>query len=213
MLYRYIRVDFLWRRMTRKVRSEVARTRSHWTRGHIRGHIIVKCPDVSEEPIPSILGRRIVYATSKQLRPTHIGFTRVNLKQWICHIWGFHGGDYEECCLLGYIDPGCISQETHYISATESSQLMLCKIWGFHGGDYEECRLLGYKNPFRTSQETHYVSATERSRLMLCKTWGFHGGDYEECRPLGCYAVWFLQERTFRRTISPPLLGGKESAS
>jgi hypothetical protein len=30
------------------------------------------------------------------------------------------------------------SQETHYVSATESSRLMLSKIWGFHGGDYEE---------------------------------------------------------------------------
>jgi hypothetical protein len=37
-------------------------------------------------------------------------------------------------------------QETHYVSATEPSQLMLCKIWGFHGGDYEECRLRGYRN-------------------------------------------------------------------
>jgi hypothetical protein len=61
------------------------------------------------------------------------------------------------------------SQETGYVSATESSRLMLCKILGFHGGDYEECRLLGYKTPVRTSQETHYVSATESSPLMLCK--------------------------------------------
>jgi hypothetical protein len=60
-------------------------------------------------------------------------------------------------------------QETQYVSATESSWLMVCKIWGFHGGDYEECRLLGYKNPVRTSQETHYVSTTEPSRLILCK--------------------------------------------
>jgi hypothetical protein len=34
------------------------------------------------------------------------------------------------------------SQETHYVSATESSQLMLCKISWFHGSDYEECRRL-----------------------------------------------------------------------
>jgi hypothetical protein len=47
------------------------------------------------------------------------------------------------------------SQETHYFSARESSQLMLCKILLFHGGDYEEWRLLGYKNPVHTSQETH----------------------------------------------------------
>jgi hypothetical protein len=70
-----------------------------------------------------------------------------------CKIWGFHVGDYEECRLLGYRNPVRTSQETHYVSATEPSRLMLCKIWGFHGSDYEECRLLGYKNPVRTSQE------------------------------------------------------------
>jgi hypothetical protein len=81
----------------------------------------------------------------------------------------FHCGDYEECRLLGYKTPVRTSQETHYVFATESSQLMLFKIRGFHGGDYEECRLLGYRNPFRTSQETHYVFATESSQLMLFK--------------------------------------------
>jgi hypothetical protein len=110
----------------------------------------------------------------------------------LCKIWGFHGGDCEEFCILGYNKPVCTSQETHYISATESSQLTLCKIWGLHGSDYEECRLLGYKNPVRTSQETHYVSSTGSSRLMLCKIWGFHGSDYEEWRLLGWYAVWLL---------------------
>jgi hypothetical protein len=78
----------------------------------------------------------------------------------LCKICGFHGGDYEECRLLGYKNPVRTSQETHYVSATELSQLMLCKICGFRGRDYEECRLLGYKNPVRTSQETNYVSAT-----------------------------------------------------
>jgi hypothetical protein len=48
----------------------------------------------------------------------------------------------EECHHLGHKNPVRTSQETHYISATESSQLMLCKIWGFHGGDYEVRRLL-----------------------------------------------------------------------
>jgi hypothetical protein len=122
------------------------------------------------------------------------------LKKWnfswrlevCCKIWEFHGGDYEECRLLGYKTPVRTSQETLYVSATESSQLMLCKIWSFHGSDYEECRLLVYKAPVRTSQETHYVSATESNQLMLCKIWSFHGTDYEECRLLGCYAVWFL---------------------
>jgi hypothetical protein len=81
----------------------------------------------------------------------------------LCKIWGFRGGDYEECRLLGYKNPVHTSQETHYISATESNRLMLRKIWGFRGGDYKECRLLEYKDPFHTSQETSYVSATELS--------------------------------------------------
>jgi hypothetical protein len=58
-------------------------------------------------------------------------------------IWGSHGGDYEECRLLGYINSVRNSQETHYVSTTEPSRLMLGKIWGSHGGDYEEWRLLG----------------------------------------------------------------------
>jgi hypothetical protein len=61
----------------------------------------------------------------------------------LCKIWDFHGGDYEECRLLGYKAPVRTSQDTHYVSATELSQLMLCKVWGFHCGHYEECRLLG----------------------------------------------------------------------
>jgi hypothetical protein len=60
----------------------------------------------------------------------------------ICKIWGFHGGDYEDCRLMEHKNPVPTSQETHYFSATESSQLMLCKIWGFHGDDYEEYRSL-----------------------------------------------------------------------
>jgi hypothetical protein len=73
----------------------------------------------------------------------------------LSEIWGFHGGDYEECRFLGHKNPVRTSQETHYVPATESSQLMLSEIWGFHSSDYEEYRLLGYKNPIRTSQETH----------------------------------------------------------
>jgi hypothetical protein len=102
-----------------------------------------------------------------------------------CKVRGFHGSNYEECRLLGYKNPVLASQETHYVSTTEPSPLMLCNIWGFHGGNYKECLLLRYKNPGRTSQETHYVSATEPSKLMLFQIWGFHGGDYEEHRLLG----------------------------
>jgi hypothetical protein len=52
-------------------------------------------------------------------------------------IWGFHGGDYEEWHLQGYKNPVSTSQETHYVSVTEPSQLMLCRIWGFLGGDWD----------------------------------------------------------------------------
>jgi hypothetical protein len=61
----------------------------------------------------------------------------------LCKIWGFHGGDYEECRLLGYKNPVRTSQETHYVSATELSRLMLCKTSDCLGGDYEDRRLLG----------------------------------------------------------------------
>jgi hypothetical protein len=60
-----------------------------------------------------------------------------------CKVWDFDGGDYEECRLLGYKNPVRTSQETHYVNAADSSQLILCNIWGFDGGDYEEWRLLG----------------------------------------------------------------------
>jgi hypothetical protein len=35
---------------------------------------------------------------------------------------------HEECRLLGYKTPVRTSQETHYVSTTEFSKLMLCKI-------------------------------------------------------------------------------------
>jgi hypothetical protein len=46
----------------------------------------------------------------------------------LCMISGFHDGDYEECRLLGYKNPVRTSEETHDISATEPSWLMLCEI-------------------------------------------------------------------------------------
>jgi hypothetical protein len=45
-----------------------------------------------------------------------------------CKILGFQGGDYEENRLLGYKIPVRTSQETQYISLTESNLLMLCEI-------------------------------------------------------------------------------------
>jgi hypothetical protein len=64
----------------------------------------------------------------------------------LCNIWGFHGGHYEECRLLGHKTPVRTSQETHGVSATEPSQLMLRKIWGFHGGDYEKYHRVNLKS-------------------------------------------------------------------
>jgi hypothetical protein len=46
----------------------------------------------------------------------------------LCKIWGFHGGDYEECRVLEYKNPYRTSQETRYVSATEPRQLILCKV-------------------------------------------------------------------------------------
>jgi hypothetical protein len=110
-----------------------------------------------------------------------------NIIGCLCKIWSFHGGNYEECRLLGYKDPVRTSQETHYVTAAEPRRLMLCTIWGFHGGGYEQSHFRGYKNPVNTSQETHYVSAAQPSQLMLCKIWGLNGGDYDEFRLLGCH--------------------------
>jgi hypothetical protein len=97
----------------------------------------------------------------------------------LCKIWNFHSGDYEECRLLGFKNPVRTSQETHYVSATESSQLMLCKIWCFHGGNYEECRLLGYKNPssyftgdtLRLRYRAEPVNAMQDLRFSLQWLW------------------------------------------
>jgi hypothetical protein len=36
--------------------------------------------------------------------------------------------NYEECRFLGYKNPVRTSQETHYVSTTDPSRLMLCKI-------------------------------------------------------------------------------------
>jgi hypothetical protein len=135
----------------------------------------------------------------------HFWYDRVNWYIGLCEtiklfkILGFHSCDYDEC-VLGYKNPVRTSKQTHYVSATDPSQLMVRKIWGFHDGDYEECRFLGYKNPVRTSQETHYIPATDPSQLMLCKIWGFQGGNYEECRLLG-YNIQFLPHS--RHTTSP----------
>jgi hypothetical protein len=51
-----------------------------------------------------------------------------------------------------------LHRKHYYVSAKESSRLMICKTLSFHGGDYEECLLLGHENPVYTSHT--YVSYT-----------------------------------------------------
>jgi hypothetical protein len=42
------------------------------------------------------------------------GIAPLSLMKWQrSKIWGFHGGDYEECCRLGYKKPVRTSQETY----------------------------------------------------------------------------------------------------
>jgi hypothetical protein len=132
----------------------------------------------------------------------------INTLGW-CKIWGFHGSDYEECRLLGYRSPVRTSQETHYVSVTGSSPLVLCKIWGFHDGDYEKCRLLVYKNPVRTSQETYYLSAKESSRFILCKIWGFAifwdvtpCGSWKNRRAEDTYRLYYQGDKNRRARVN-----------
>jgi hypothetical protein len=54
----------------------------------------------------------------------------------LCKIYGFHGGNYEECRLLRYKNSVRTSQEIRYVSATEPNRFMLCKICGFHDDGY-----------------------------------------------------------------------------
>jgi hypothetical protein len=62
-----------------------------------------------------------------------------------------------------HIDPVPTSEETHYVSATQTNRLML---FGETVAVYCESRMK-HTDIVRTSQETHYVSATEPNRLTL----------------------------------------------
>jgi hypothetical protein len=72
---------------------------------------------------------------------------------------------------------------------------------------------------FVVFSSTHGWELRNRSRpphtfcmkILECKTWGIHGGDYEEWPLLGCYAVWLLQEPTFRRNLQPPSMWQKSA--
>jgi 3-deoxy-D-arabino-heptulosonate 7-phosphate (DAHP) synthase class II len=61
------------------------------------------------------------------------------------------------------MNPVRTSQETYYISATETNRLML---FGETVAVYCENHT-EHRNPARTSQETYYASTTKTNRLML----------------------------------------------
>jgi hypothetical protein len=88
---------------------------------------------VSEEPSPSFISVTRIGELGTLALSSNRRKLRRNTK------WE----KFEEWCLLGYNNPFRTSQETHYVSTTESSQLKQCKIWCFHGCDYEEWCLLG----------------------------------------------------------------------
>jgi hypothetical protein len=104
----------------------------------------------------------------------------------LCKIWGFHCDDYEECRLLRYKTPVLTSQETHYVSATEPSRLILCKISDIHGGDYEECRLLGCYAVWLLYEPTFQRNISPPS------------SGWQESACFGCYCVFFVH-----RFLSP----------
>jgi hypothetical protein len=87
-----------------------------------------------------------------------------------CYVSAFHS---RQCRLLGYKHPVRTSQETHYVSAIESSQLMLCKIRGFHGDGYEECRLLEFY------AEPSVLTRATRSKIQKTAFFGFQ--DHFHC--------------------------------
>jgi hypothetical protein len=67
-------------------------------------------------------------------------------------------------------------------------------------------------SPFQKNSIWKEIIAANQKR-ELCKIWGFHGGDSEEWCLLGCYAVWLLEESTFRRNLAPPSSWWQESVN
>jgi hypothetical protein len=69
----------------------------------------------------------------------------------------FSWSDYEEYLLLGYKNPVRTSQESHYISATEPSRLIVCKISGIHG--------VTMKNAVSRNIKTYFIPHRIKLRL------------------------------------------------
>jgi hypothetical protein len=70
-----------------------------------------------------------------------------------------------------------------------------CFIYGLEGAVFQEMAT-SVSTAVRTSHPTFRVTFSHSVKI-----WGFHGGDYEEWHLLGWYAVWLLQEATFRTNL------------
>jgi hypothetical protein len=74
--------------------------------------------------LPLILASASCHVSGLGTRITELPWNhpkQIKLKSVLCKIWGFHGSGYADCRLLGYKNPVRTSQETHYVSVTESS--------------------------------------------------------------------------------------------
>jgi hypothetical protein len=49
----------------------------------------------------------------------------VALKSLINKIWGYHGGDYEECRLLGYKTPQIVPHRKYFVSARIQTEVFM----------------------------------------------------------------------------------------
>jgi hypothetical protein len=63
--------------------------------------------------------------------------------------------------------------------------------------------------PVHSKLQTNKGHFTVNSFVQALEQLGTQMRDrrFEECRLLGCYAVWLLQERTFRKNLAPPSSG------
>jgi hypothetical protein len=92
---------------------------------------------MEQEHLLRILNHDLMLTMILQMERKHLlrilNHDKHRLPNWwrnptICKISGFHGGEYEECRLLGYKNPVHTSHETYYFCATEPSRLMQCKL-------------------------------------------------------------------------------------
>jgi hypothetical protein len=121
-----------WKKHIKKQRDElnIKFRKIYWLLGRKSDLSIHNSIILYKLPSSGIL-RRVALVTSQKTK--FFIFTAVK-PQILC----------EECRLLRYKIPFRTSQETHYISATEASRLMLRKILSFHSSYYEEYSLLAH---------------------------------------------------------------------